>query len=153
MIVSSGFGSTGVTGADCPAGGDWSAWCDCSFPAGVDPTNNGKCKQWRPGAPWTVVGAMLRGIPQLSTGGGVAAGAGGILSTITSLFSGGGSTPGAPVSASVDNGIFGIPKTVALVGGGVLVLGAGAFILSQRKKANSRRSMAGTTRRRKTRRR
>lgn len=143
MIVN--FGATGITGANCPAGGDWNAWCDCAFPAGVDPANNGKCKSWRPGAPWTVVGAMLRGIPQ--TGTGAPAAAGGILDTLVSLVTGGGAAQqSAPVAAPVDDGIFGVPKTVALVGGGVLVLGAAAFVLSRRK-------APGVARRRSTRRR
>lgn len=155
MIVN--FGATGVTGNDCPAGGNWNEWCDCAFPPNADISTNVKCKSWRPGAPWTVVGAMLRGIPQLG-GDGAGSAPSSILSTITSLFTSGSAaaSQGAPVAAPTDDGIFGVPKVVALVGGGILVAGAGAFLLSRRKAAPSGKkkpAMAGHGRRRRTRRR
>lgn len=138
------FGATGVTGADCPAAGDWSAWCDCAFPASpTDPLTNGKCKSWRPGAPWTLVGATLRGIPHLGTEV-LPAEAGGLVTTIMSLF-GGGTPPPAAAPVVVDDGIFGVPKMVALVGGSVLVLGTAAFLATRKK---GRRSMAAYRRRR-----
>lgn len=58
------FGTASMTqeGVDCPASGSWEAWCDCVFKG--DNTNLAKCKGWAIAAPWTDVGAGLRGIPK-----------------------------------------------------------------------------------------
>lgn len=141
MIVSN-FGATGVTGQDCPAGGDETEWCNCVFPADVDPINNGKCKAWRPGAPWTVIGAGLRGIPHLGSD---TEPTGGIINAIA-RFIGGGTTSPAATPVVTDDGIFGIPRTIAIVGGGVLLLGGAAFMLSRTKKRSG--AVAGYRRRR-----
>lgn len=117
--------SIGAYGATCPTG-SWENWCDCTFPAATDPTNNGKCRQWRPTAPWTIVGAMLRGIPH-----GSGLNLPGVLTPDTSA-------PPAAQSAPADDGLFGIPTTILLVGGGVLVAGIAASALLGKKRVKSR---------------
>lgn len=53
-----------------------------------------------------------------------------VLSTVSSIF-----TKPQPVPTYVGSpGIFGIPKVIALIGGGVLVLGAASFIISRKRK-------------------
>jgi len=111
-----------TSGVDCPPSGDYNTWCDCMWPPASSPALNSKCRDPFPGAPWTVVGAALRGIPNpsglsLPGGGGDAGGA-----------------PGTPYAISPTTGIFGLPKMVALIGGGVLAAGLLTFILVKRKR-------------------
>lgn len=125
-----------TTGGDCPAGGDWNAWCDCMFSGNrnVDP-NLAKCKAPMIFAPWTELGALARGIPHYGTK---------VLPNvlIDQLNPGGGAGSGAnqQQQGQVDpsgEGIFGIPKTMALVGGGVVLLGTVAFFATRKKKART----------------
>lgn len=144
MIVQLGsYGATSpVTQGDCPAGGNESSWCDCMWPA-PDPLNS-KCKSTPIGMltpkPWTIVGAQLRGIPHTATG----------LPSLLPIGTGVGTTGGsggAPASSSSD--LFGIPRTILLVGGGVLALGVLTAIVMKRRSA----SYAGARRSRRSRRR
>lgn len=144
MIVSSygvfkGMGGMGrfgavspITKAQCPAGTSEAVWCDCMWPVDKDPTLNAKCKAQPWGIltakPWTAVGAGQRGIP----------------------FTGD-IAPAAPTDQSAattytvgsDDTLFGIPKTVLYVGGGLLGVGVLAMALSKKKKP----AMAGYRRR------
>jgi hypothetical protein len=138
-----GFGSVSpVTQGQCPAGTSEAVWCDCMWPVANDPAMNAKCKQPAPwylfGAkPWTAAGAAARGIPftgDVSLPGGAAPAAG---------------AAGGPVVAGAQNTIFGIPKTIAYVGGGVLGLGVLAMLLGGKKKSAG--SVAGYSRKRKRR--
>lgn len=156
-----GFGAFGTTspatGADCPPSGDWNKYCDCVWPANsADAAINKRCKGWGIAAPWTIVGAAMRGIPQ---GESITAAISGGIQIISQLTGGavpgvpqppiasayviptaGGSVAGAssvstPTTADPGGGggessIFGIPKTIAYVGGGVLALGVVALVLS-----------------------
>ncbi len=54
-----------------------------------------------------------------------------VLDTVRSLIGG----QQAPVPmAPADEGIFGLPKMIALVGGAVLLVGVGSYVISKRKK-------------------
>jgi hypothetical protein len=121
----------------------WEAWCDQTW--GSNPEINQKChnKPWgiMSAAPWTEVGAIQRGIPKLNP------------SLVTDFLSvvgtGGAATPaqsGGFFSTS-GNGIFGIPKMVLYVGGGVLVLGVIASVATRRGRRKSSPSVAGYSRR------
>lgn len=55
-----------------------------------------------------------------------------VLSTVSSIFN----KPQAPPTNVGSPGIFGIPRTVALVGGGVLVLGAAALFISRKRRSS-----------------
>lgn len=127
-----GFGATSpTTGADCPVGGDWGSWCNCMFKG--DNALIAKCTAQPLGpfsfAPWTTVGATVRGIPKpgdfivgaLSPGGG---------------GSSGGGASGAGTAAGSD-GIFGIPTTVAVIGGGVFAAGLGLLLWKKHKRSTA----------------
>lgn len=106
-------------------GGAWEDWCDQKF-AG-DPANLAKCKGWSPFAPWTDVGAAMRGIPK----------PGSLLNIVTgqpSVQPAGGVPPPDAYAAPASSGsVFGIPRKLFI--GGVAILGAGALAvaLSKRK--------------------
>ena len=101
-------------------GGAWEDWCDQKFPS--DPTNLTKCKAWGPFPPYTDVGAIMRGIPKPS-------------SLVVSILQPSAPVPydepPAPKPPPVKTDILGIPKTVFMVGGGLLVAG---LVLTRRKK-------------------
>lgn len=144
MMVSFGAKSP-ITQGDCPAGGDYNAWCDCMWPAGD--ANNAKCKSMplsiATPAPWTIVGASVRGIPHVS----------GLAPDVSGLLPGGstgGSDTPPPKATTEEPGIFGIPTTVAVVGALVLVGGVAAFVLTKPKPR--RTSLGRFTRTRRTRR-
>jgi len=130
MIAS--FGTRSPTGADCAVGGSWESWCDCMWPS--DSATNEKCRKSLPGAPWTLVGSALRGIPFYGT----------ISASDLPMLPG--AAGGAAAPASGGEGIFGIPNTVLYVGLGILGAGALALAMSGRKK---RPAMSGYKRRRK----
>ncbi len=129
------FGATGITGADCPAGGSWDVWCDCMYPASADPALNAKCRgkpmSFLTLAPWTDVGAVQRGLPKeidpLTQG---LLSAAGIKPQIS---------PGAPQAAAATRttvaaaGIMGLSQSTLWVGGAVLALGVGALLYSRRR--------------------
>lgn len=141
---------------ECPlTPSDWDGWCNCVFPAGSD--LNARCRN-RPfpvglvTPPWTEVGAGVRGLPKPgSLVASLTASGTQIISNLT-----GGAVQGPPqppmvtalpavqpggvavttTTATTTNGmdesaIFGIPKTIAYVGGGVLVLGVLALALGK----------------------
>lgn len=125
----SGFGAVSPSGVNCPAGGDWGSWCDCMFPTAEF---NAKCRSTRPFAPWTVVGAAIRGIPH--TGSADATGtATSILGTISSIFGTGSQSAPVPVKSSED-GFFGIPTSIAVGGSALLLIGTVAFVNSRKRK-------------------
>lgn len=117
MII--GFGATSpATGDDCPAQGSWESWCDCMWPVTrTDPTTNGKCRVPLPGAPWTILGANLRGIPHASG--------------LTLPAGGGDPEPGVGGSGPAPSSPVSVPM---LVGGGILLAGGLAYFLKRRKK-------------------
>lgn len=115
------FGATNVSGTDCPAEGDWDTWCDCMFT--TEPALS-KCKSWRPGAPWTVVGAALRGIPSPTSS---------FIGAAQAMTSGG-SAAGSSGGSGGAGGLFTLPRTIAIAGSAVLVGGLALFALSGRKK-------------------
>lgn len=114
MIVNFGYPLFGPTNARVDA------WCDEKYPA---PQDNKNCKGCML-PPWTDVGAVVCGLPKA-----------GLVAMATSLAT---STPGAPsvppgAPPSTEEGIFGLPKTVVYVGGGVLALGVVAMVLAKRR--------------------
>ncbi len=117
----------------------WEQWCDFTF--GANPELNQKCHNKPMGiftaAPWTVVGAMQRGIPKLNNGE--------IVDALGQIIGSGAGTAQPPTSPSIFTGvgILGIPKTVLIIGGGVLALGLIASVASRKS-----RSVAGYRRRR-----
>lgn len=144
---------------ECPvvSGGSWEAWCDCVYPEG-DLRNRCRSKPFPGGflPPWTEAGAGARGLPKPEsivaniTGGvlNLASGiTGGVVQkppepatiTLPPVNSGGSATTvkietaGTP-AASAEEGIFGIPKTIALVGGAVLAAGAAALAFSGKRR-------------------
>lgn len=144
-------------------GASWEAWCDCVYPAlqaGAEINTRCKSKPFPVGMvtpPWTEVGAGARGIPK--PGSAVAAATAGLVSIAATILPPNivqGPPPGAvtalpPVQSGVsssssgsiaaggaggatDEGIFGIPKTIAFVGGGVLLLGVAALAFSGKRR-------------------
>lgn len=140
---------------DCPVGGDWDTWCNCVFPAGSDLNTRCRSRPFPGGfvAPWTEVGAGARGLPKPgSLVASLTASGTQIISNLTGgVVQGPPQPPLAVATAPVQSGgvavttntatttkpaddessIFGIPKTIAYVGGGVLVLGVLALTLGK----------------------
>jgi hypothetical protein len=144
---------------ECPlTPSNWDDWCNCVFPAGSDLNNRCKSKPFPVGfvtPPWTEVGAGARGLPKpgslvasLTTAGVqiVSNITGGAVQgppqppltlTLPPVQGGTGASTNAsststPTSASEpEPSIFGVPRTIAYVGGGVLVLGVLALALGK----------------------
>ena len=103
-----------------------SEWCANKFPG--DLAMQAKCSQnsfpMSLSPPWTDLGAILRGIPKNS-----------LLVDLATQAQGGGTVYSPPpVAPASGDGIFGIPNTIMIVGGGVLAIGLGALVLSRRKR-------------------
>lgn len=135
MIVKTnfrGFGATGITGADCPVGGDWDAWCECMYPYTADGALNVKCKSkpmsFLTLAPWTDVGAIQRGLPKANSP---------ITAAAALLFPGQGSqvqpTMQPLTQPAAAEGIMGIPKGLMWLGGAVLATGIGALVITRKR--------------------
>lgn len=152
------FGSFGTasqyqSNKECPVGGSWEDWCDCVFPEG-DLRQRCRSKPFPGGwvAPWTEVGAAARGLPKpgslvavLTTGalelastitkGAVQGPPAGVVSTLPPVQSGvqtgavAVSIQGPVAQPPEDEGIFGIPRTIALVGGGILAAGVAVLAM------------------------
>lgn len=110
--------------ASCPTGGDWNSWCDCKYPAALDPMNSAKCKSTPLGsilsfAPWTIAGRTIRGLPSSVLPGGI--------------IPSGSTSPQAPVVSAPSSGIFGLPKEIAIIGGAVAVVGLLGVAISVKK--------------------
>lgn len=142
---------------DCTVGGDWDTWCNCVFTAGSDLNTRCRNKPFPVGlvaAPWTEVGAAARGLPKPGdlltsltssglqiisniTGGAVQGPPQPPLTiTLPAVSTGNQSTVSTtstttPTTAGDEPSIFGIPKTIAYVGGGVLVLGVLALAFTK----------------------
>lgn len=127
------FGATSSDGNDCPAQGDWGAWCDCMFGSRKDTTHNFNCKKPLPFAPWTEFGAAVRGIPHVGSkyvpAGLISAALPGVNPSGAHVANDG----GGQIDPS-GGGILDTPKKIGLVAGGVVILGAAAFFLANRKK-------------------
>lgn len=105
----------------------WEEWCDKTWGGNPELLSKCKSKPWGvlSAAPWTEVGALQRGIPKSNP------------SLVTDIISaaGGSFTPGGnqPINVTTD-GIFGIPRMVMYVGGGVLALGLLAAVATRSKR-------------------
>lgn len=142
---------------DCPVGGSWENWCNCVFTPGSELNTRCLSKPIGPAlfaAPWTEVGAGARGLPKPDSLAATLTSAG--MSIISGVLPGGiiqappppppavgvqssgsttvtvTSTPTAQTAAE-ESSIFGVPKTIAFVGAGVLVLGVVGLALSGRR--------------------
>lgn len=132
MVSTSRFGALGSTSpvskADCPAAGSWETWCDCMYPPAQSAALNGQCRQNRLIAPWTDIGATLRGLPTgnqlLNT----------VSSAVQSATGSGGSTQTGPVSGGMSSLLTG-PIIFAAIGGVALVGGAVLLMRKKRKKS------------------
>lgn len=109
--------------------GAWETWCENKFKG--DATNLTKCQSQPFGPftapPWTDAGAIQRGLPKPQ-------------SLLVSLVQGGGSEEGGGESeqpVSMDAGLFGVPRTIMLAGGAVLV--GGLVFAAMKKKRRGRR--------------
>lgn len=99
-------------------GGAWEDWCDQKF--ANDPVNLGKCKGWAPFAPWTDVGAAIRGIPKPG-------------SLLNVLNPGQGAPPAPPPEPQTGSaGAIGAASKGVLLAGGALLLVGGLFLLTSK---------------------
>lgn len=114
--------------------GDWETWCDNKGAQGAfGPEMVAKCKSQPFGpftlAPWTDVGALQRGLPKPE-------------SLLVATVQGGtvSANPVKPPSApqTMNAGLFGVPRTIMLAGGAVL-LGGLAFAAWKKSKRKGRR--------------
>ena len=145
---------------DCPVGGSWEAWCACVYAPGSDALARCVSKPLGPAmftAPWTEIGAGARGLQHAGTFAPITSAVLNIVSPLTAGVIQ--AVPGAPVTLPpvssgvqtgsttidikttggladkpADEGIFGIPKQAALVGGAVLAVGALALAFSGRRR-------------------
>lgn len=116
-------------------------WCNQNYP---DPTNNAKCKQgWDlfkcpacVSPPWTAEGKLARGLTDvMGAAAQVISGSGSSSSSSPPPPAGGagGGAAGAKGGGKAAAGatILGVPKTVAIVGGGLLALGVVAVAMKR----------------------